>query len=79
MNRKQFIRNSMLGIGAAFMPKIFMPVGYTIKNRKDGETSMAMTDAEAAEFKLQHMIIKSVPPGKYIDLNYIKNALHGMD
>lgn len=91
MNRKQFIRNSMFGLAAAFVPKIFMsktnhatysgryPFGYVIMNRKDGETAMGLSEAEYAKYKLQYMIMKKMPPGKYIDLNYVKNALHGMD
>lgn len=34
--------------------------------------------AQIAEIKLQHLILKSLPPGKYIDLRYVRGALSGL-
>lgn len=34
--------------------------------------------AQIAEIKLQHAIIKSLPPGRYIDLHFMRNALTGL-
>ena len=34
--------------------------------------------AQIAELKLQHTIIKSLPPGKYIDLKYLRAAMEGL-
>jgi hypothetical protein len=34
--------------------------------------------AQIAEIKLQHTIIKSLPPGKYIDLRFLREALNGL-
>jgi len=43
---------------------------YTIKNRSGGETTMALTEVQKAEIKLQYAI--SAPPaGKYFDLRKI--------
>lgn len=34
--------------------------------------------AQIAEIKLEHTLIKSLPPGKYIDLKFIRGALEGL-
>jgi hypothetical protein len=34
--------------------------------------------AQIAEIKLEHTIIKSLPPGRYIDLKYLRSALEGL-
>lgn len=34
--------------------------------------------AQMADIKLEHLILKSLPPGKYVDLKYIRGALSGL-
>lgn len=34
--------------------------------------------AQIAEIKLQHTILKSLPPGKYVDLRYMRSALESL-
>lgn len=34
--------------------------------------------AQIADIKMQHAIIKSLPPGRYIDLRFMRNALTGL-
>lgn len=34
--------------------------------------------AQIAEIKLEHTLIKSLPPGKYIDLKFLRGALEGL-
>lgn len=34
--------------------------------------------AQIADIKLEHCLIKSLPPGKYIDLHFLRNALQGL-
>jgi hypothetical protein len=88
--RKDFMKNMFFGICAAFAPKILMGFkpkehtskvvvklnkgSFTVKNRNECETSMAMTEKEIADLKLRHCILRQMPPGKYIDLRILRKS-----
>lgn len=52
---------------------------YRSQKKSATELSIASNrKAIIADLKLQHALIKSLPPGKYIDLRFLRNALKGL-
>lgn len=51
------------------------------KSQKKSAVELSIGDnklAQIAWIKLHHLIMKSLPPGKYIDLRFLRNALTGL-
>jgi hypothetical protein len=51
------------------------------KSQKKSAVELSISEnkkAQYADIKMQYEIIKALPPGKYIDLRYLRNALQGL-
>lgn len=57
----------------------FPSIIYKSQEKSAVELSIASNkNAIIANIKMQHALIKSAPPGKYIDLRFLRNALKGL-
>ncbi len=54
---------------------------HIYKSQKKSAVELSISEnkkAQIAELKLQHTLIKSLPPGKYVDLKFLRGALEGL-
>lgn len=79
MNRKDFLRKICGGLFTIVVAKELVPVN-NIAHAGISWESIPMIPSKLdaailAQKKLQHAIIMARPPGKVIDLNYIRNKV----
>lgn len=88
MKRGDFLRSILFSVAAAFVPKFLQAQGsaglkhggrYTLGYvYSDGETTMALTEEQMANIKIQQLLFKEPPTGTYMGFKTvrIRTVLH---